>query len=278
MPLVPNLSHPLCPDYWWLVDPDLAAGNTWFDLMRNRNGGLANATFTGVGQNPQPPWSSISPPGGRGSWSFIMTDSTKETYGNISTFPISPPFSVAALVNSTVAATAQVIFCKQYNGGIVVPVVLCLGNSPTHAYDGIAFFNGGWHSSGVTRNIVADNIWHFVVGTFDQSVLKYYVDGKLDASAAFSGTYLDATTTIAIGRYNNDHAGINGNINSTLFYRRALSSTEVFQLYTESLNGYSNLLWRPNKRKYFSLSSSQISKIFGTSIPQPIFRSPILSV
>jgi hypothetical protein len=81
---------------------------------------------------------------------------------------------------------------------------------------------------------VTDGKWHFVVGTYGaDGVARIYVDGVLGASAARTAVLNSGVATTA-GVCSNCGGGqdyFNGSIDDVRIYNRALSVTEVKQLY-----------------------------------------------
>ena len=81
---------------------------------------------------------------------------------------------------------------------------------------------------------VDDGQWHHLVGVFDGSQSRIYIDGALDnfkneGSASFQ---LDVTTQLRIGHfYRNDPFNFRGLIDTVMVYDRALNDLEVFDLY-----------------------------------------------
>ena len=79
--------------------------------------------------------------------------------------------------------------------------------------------------------------WYFVVGTYDGSVMKLYVNGTLTAWKSISGNLLYNTNDIYIGDlqfYNNGTLGLlPGNIDEVRIYNRALTEEEIISLYHE---------------------------------------------
>src|SRR3990167_453699 len=72
--------------------------------------------------------------------------------------------------------------------------------------------------------------WYHVVGIYDGTNIKLYVNGALDATAAGSGSInTDATTPFLIGKYTTNT--IFGLIDEVRIYNRALSAGEVAALY-----------------------------------------------
>jgi len=86
---------------------------------------------------------------------------------------------------------------------------------------------------GVRR--VRPNQWQFIVGTYDGSSMKLYVDGVLDATMQTSGALRANTRNLFIGK--DDHPDwpypINGRVDEVRIYDRALSATEVWTLYNQ---------------------------------------------
>ncbi len=85
-----------------------------------------------------------------------------------------------------------------------------------------------------TTTTFADNVWYYVVCTNNGSVVKAYTNGVYEASTTFSGgVKTQSTNGWVIGRYysdSNDHY-FNGTIDEVRIYNRALSDSEVGQLY-----------------------------------------------
>jgi len=103
---------------------------------------------------------------------------------------------------------------------------------------------------------VNDDLWHHVVGTYDGSYLRVYLDGQLDNTPyAFSDTLQNTGTLQIVG---NNHWGGGflwaGNVDEVRFYNRALSQDEITDLYGTGgdRQGYTTANY-PNKvlvRKY----------------------------
>ena len=76
-------------------------------------------------------------------------------------------------------------------------------------------------------------VWHHIVGTYNGMVQKLYVDGNLDNQDALSGAIPDNGADVHIGY---EAAGFSGSpfsgiIDDLRLYNRALSASEVKQLY-----------------------------------------------
>ena len=76
--------------------------------------------------------------------------------------------------------------------------------------------------------------WYLVVGTYNGSTLKLYINGNQEANTtSASGTISSYSTALQIGRssLSGGFQYFNGYIANTLIYNRALSATEVLQNY-----------------------------------------------
>ena len=83
-----------------------------------------------------------------------------------------------------------------------------------------------------SASAVNDNRWHYVVGVRNGSIAKLYIDGKLEDSTQLSGTPdMSAAYNLTIGSDWNGYFPYNGSIDDVRIYNRALSATEVQQLY-----------------------------------------------
>ena len=84
-----------------------------------------------------------------------------------------------------------------------------------------------------TRN-VADGNWHYVVGTYDGSNMRIYVDGQLDGTIARTGNLPSTTANFAIGAdYTSGSAAnfFNGTIDQPFVAASTLTSSEIAHQY-----------------------------------------------
>ncbi len=82
---------------------------------------------------------------------------------------------------------------------------------------------------------ISTNKWFYLGMTWDGSILSVYKDGKLDATVSTSIPAIDnRTSDLRIGRNAHNIYG-NGKATNTSIYNRALSPTEIKQLYVDSL-------------------------------------------
>ncbi len=104
------------------------------------------------------------------------------------------------------------------------------------------------------------NTWYHVVGTYDGSYIKIYVNGSLDNSFATSTTMHMATNSVIIGGYFSPGNLVDGTIDDVRIYNRSLSATEVKQLYkTGAVNvGHSNALISDGLVGYWTFDGGSI--------------------
>ena len=75
-----------------------------------------------------------------------------------------------------------------------------------------------------------DDVWNHVVGTYDGTDLKIYLNGSLDGTTNAPGTMGSNTIDVRIGSTNDD-IEYDGNIAISRIYNRALTATEITQNY-----------------------------------------------
>ena len=80
-----------------------------------------------------------------------------------------------------------------------------------------------------TKNC-ADNNWHYVVGTWDGTTGKVYVDGYLENSGSLTASAYTYSST-NIGRNISGGYNFNGNIAQVSIYNIALTPQEIQQNY-----------------------------------------------
>lgn len=151
------------------------------------------------------------------------------------TTPFVPDFhatrcTVAAMVQHITVASGQICAVARSYDGSSVPFVLGTIQSGS-AYEGFSFFDGGWHKTGGT-DIRGDGKVHLIVGSYDGTTLRYYLDGQLDASTSYTGAMsTNNTSPLVLGQYVQDLNSWEGYIFAAWFWNRALSMREVIRLH-----------------------------------------------
>ena len=90
----------------------------------------------------------------------------------------------------------------------------------------------------IAANTATTPGWHHLVGTYDGTIMKMYVDGVLQTTTlSQTDTIVTGAVDHAIGRDNSCAVGqyMSGKLDDFRIYSRALSATEVIQLYNFGL-------------------------------------------
>jgi hypothetical protein len=108
----------------------------------------------------------------------------------------------------------------------------------------VATANNGWYTAGthITSNSISviDNWWN-VVGTYNGSNLRLYVNGSLHTTGGnISGNLLSTGYTLNLMKADAGFPAVygKGNLSQFLLYNRALTSTEIFQNYHAAKGRY----------------------------------------
>jgi len=104
--------------------------------------------------------------------------------------------------------------------------------------------------SGTSAGIsISEGSWKHVVGTYDSSdgSQKIYVNGKLHGSDTYSGTIMESSKPIYIGKAHSENGYgkyyFNGSIDEVRIWNRSLSADEVYQQYVSNLNKFNQTQW-----------------------------------
>lgn len=254
-PLVVNLAHAHCPDWWWVVTPDNNSGGVFRDIVHSSHLSLKNAT-----QGPTCGWSSRSHIGGFGSLRFdgtitaqvISQDEHLDRQSN--TNIEQARFTICMWINTTDPVTASNVLISDYNRGTSGGWLFYLNTTSK----GIGFgevnaaLSAGRRSQGAIA--VNDGLWHHIAitstGNATATTLLYYVDGVLDSTSNIANT---AGTSYTIGNLMlGNTAGTagfpyTGLMDDVRIYRKQLGIVEIKRIMKNSMEGYPGLLLRDSK-------------------------------
>ena len=194
--------------------------------------------------------STVTDSSGNGNTGTVVSGTTLNTTGKVGTAAtfngstgfIKIPNSATLDTNPTqlsIAAWAQTLTTNTYK------IIYSAGNAGSHSAQ--VWINGGTaelfgnNTTLTSSKSVADGAWHHIVGVFNGTTGMLYVDGSLINSATMSIS--------ALGAYDNQIGGQcaglgstscnalwNGSIDEVGVWSRALSATEVTQLYQRGAN------------------------------------------
>jgi len=91
----------------------------------------------------------------------------------------------------------------------------------------ITFWTGSTSVFATSAASVTDGTRHHLVGTWDGTTLRIYVDGVLSGSNAPGGAPPGSTTGISIGNHPGQALAFGGTIDEVAFYRTTLSATRI---------------------------------------------------
>jgi hypothetical protein len=91
--------------------------------------------------------------------------------------------------------------------------------------------NGSFNA--VSGVVPSQNVWYNIVGTYDGSNVKIYIDGVLKATTSATGSINNNTELMMLGDagYGGFSAILNGNLDEISIYSRGLTQIEVTSIY-----------------------------------------------
>lgn len=131
----------------------------------------------------------------------------------------------------------------------------------TGSFDTFSFWADGTAANGKvegTTNFVIDQ-WYHVVGTYDGSNIKIYVDGTLEGTQAYTATPAITDQPLVIGRWYGNYSGYyhDGQIDQVRIFNKALTSSEVTSLYNENSNTFKKVdIFNDAVAGYYTLDST----------------------
>jgi Concanavalin A-like lectin/glucanases superfamily len=158
--------------------------------------------------------------------------------GNAADYIDIPPINIS----NAITVSAWVYSDNFVQNGFVVtknPVntqwALFFDRSSAGAANGLLKWRGVGAESNIACPVPSSKTWHHIVGRQEGTAASLYVDGVLCASGPLPAIG-NAASWISIGRYDSPdcYFYFNGQIDEVRIYNRALSDTEISQLFTAS--------------------------------------------
>jgi hypothetical protein len=109
-----------------------------------------------------------------------------------------------------------------------------------------------------TKSFAADDQWHHVVGTYDGSNVRIYVDGVEGTPFSYTGSISNADHSFEIGRGSHNDYNFSGALDDVRLYNAALTDSDVLGL-LGSLSGLGTDLYEDLKINFkdYSLVASK---------------------
>jgi len=198
------------------------SGTVWRDISGNGN----NGTLTN------------GPTFNSGNGGSIVFDGVNDyvNCGNNSSLSISSAITLSSWINSSTLFSSQ-YFPPFIIKGLNVSYML-FGNSSTNQ---VRIRIGGNIAANVLDSVstISANTWYNIIGTYDGTDMKIYINGVLENTKNRIGTIPTGSDTVYMG-FNPTGEPIiyNGKISTALVYNRALSATEILQNYNATKGRY----------------------------------------
>lgn len=156
--------------------------------------------------------------------------------GNGTSLQITGDITVCVWVKVQPISYGQV-FVNKYAGASIIGWLVEATSDGRVIFDGRPGFAGEMSNSGFSSQTVNDDTWHFLVGQRQNSIWKIYIDGTLATQRSCSGGNFANSINLMIGvqsdRPSDPAAFSKGIIDDIRIYNRALSDSEIQQLYHE---------------------------------------------
>ena len=235
-----NYAHPLNQGLvgWWKNLPTLRGGNTAHDLSSSKVdcARVGNAGFSGLAY-----------PGGFGSWSFDATVGDNFKNVALSKEIINSDLSSTGWVNPAAVGGYRGYFGFRADADGDFYILQLSGSNQLECR-----LRGTTGIANATPNpTVSANTWQFIAMTYDRITLRVYVNGVQKASVAYTASITNAAADFYIGADKNNNAH-DGFIDDVRLYNRALTATEVRQLYVLNQQRGSRLLVTVSRRRVSS--------------------------
>ena len=198
------------------------SGSIWYDLEGVSN----NATL-------------INTPTYSSSYSGILSfDDASSEYatipniGDLNTWTVEVWFRLSSSLNGKVSS----LVTNQYNLSTKLNFSVGTNNAPSSYNLVVGFFDGAWRNT--TGFAPSLNTWYQVVGTYDGSVIRQYVNGVASGGTLnYVGTPASGGEVRLMRRWDSTVTSgnlVDGDLSIVKIYNTALDSTQVLNNYNEN--------------------------------------------
>ncbi len=143
---------------------------------------------------------------------------------NTTSINLSGNFTISAWVNPTSVGSLNEVISKE---GTSAGYYMWIDSNRKIR---VGFNTGA--SEATSTNAISLSTWSHIVGTWDGTNLRIYINGALDKTTAGSSNPAATTNALSIGAYRDGTSRFTGKIDEARVYNRALSPDESSQLYT----------------------------------------------
>lgn len=206
---------------WYKMDESGTAAVASDSSTNGNNGTLINFSFDGTTNG----WVN-----GRFGKALLFNGSNNYvSIPNSSSLDITSDITLNAWVK-TVSTSSQPVIDDLYSSGFN-SYSLWVGGATSGK---VSWYSSGWKESNTSVN---DGNWHFVTETVASNHLSFYIDGRLDPNSYTVNSLVVSNNNKAIGTRSDVSPTFkfSGSIDDVRVYNRALSASEVQQLYQGTL-------------------------------------------
>jgi len=197
-------------------------GSIWYDISGNGN----NATLFN-----SPTYSS--------SYSGILQfDDASLEYGTFNDLGNLSQFTVEAWFRLTSSLTGKVssIVSNQYNSSTAVNFSIGTNNAPNDYNLSVGFYDNTWYNT--TGFVPQTNVWYQVVGTYDGTSLRQYINGQASGGTInISRTPISGGNNRLMRRWDETLSSgylIDGDLAIVKIYSEALSPSNILDSYNST--------------------------------------------
>jgi Concanavalin A-like lectin/glucanases superfamily len=265
-----NTSHPLNFERvaWWKVLRPWTGGDVFYDIVQGPSG-FSNGVMSGT-NTPPPAWSANSHAGGDGS---ILFPAQSGTVGAIQSISVNQIANAPTTNTATFSAWVNPIGFTEFGAVLAthneMGIIMSGGTSNSQ---GNPPFTVCWNDTSAefranTGLFPTLNAWQFVVGVINGSSETTYLINPQGSLSSFNQTITSTARSLnvvwGLGSTAAD-AGRPwvGNLDDISIWSRALSLTEILQLYDLSQRGYPGVL---NRNKPFLFVPSSVVIVPGSA-------------
>jgi len=199
------------------------SGTTW----TAETGSDATLVNTPTYVSPSPTYFDFDPVAGE--------KATVPDLGDLNTWTVEAWFRVTSSLTGQVTA----VVTNQFDGGNL-NFSIGTNQAPTSYNMCVGFFNGAWRTT--TGFAPTLNTWYHVVGTYDGTTIKQYVDAVQDTTLSYSGTSQSGGEVRIASRWDSQTAPTDffpGDIGLVRIWNSALTASQVQDLYDENVDRFS---------------------------------------
>lgn len=233
----------------WIVQPPQMGGITWFPQV-----GLDKGTLVGM-STADSGWQPTKRPGGAGEMRFDGTDDQVNT-GTAVLLANLPAFTVCLWFRST-STVGQQLYTENIGGWPDMHLVLNWGDPTKVYFNNYDNVGGSIEASGPAALPLDSNSWQHLCGVQrSKSSGEVYSNGKLVGTG--SGTVGTVSPTQrAFGATPQGSNRLIGALDDIRTYTRALSASEVAQLYAQSSR---SMLQRVVQGNAFAVTAPSVAR------------------